>query len=85
MKGRRNFRAKEAEGRGTQGNSVGGSIGEVECNDPEKSLWEFRQEVTEDFLKSDFSGGERGAGQQRMEKDEWRGNEGSRLCLDFNY
>lgn len=38
VKGRRNFRAKEVEGRGTQGNSVGGSIGEVECNDPEKSL-----------------------------------------------
>lgn len=42
---------------GLREDSVANSIREVECNDPEKSLWEFHQEVTEDFLKSDFSGG----------------------------
>ncbi|ELK09913.1 hypothetical protein PAL_GLEAN10013149 [Pteropus alecto] len=42
-------RRRREEGLGED--SVANSITEVECNDPEKSLWEFRQEVTEDFLK----------------------------------
>lgn len=53
MSGPRRWRE---EGLGEGG--VGNSIREVVCNDPGKSLWGFRQEATEDFLKSDFSGGE---------------------------
>lgn len=80
MSGPRRWRE---EGLGEDG--VGNSIREVACNDPGKSLWGFRQEATEDFLKSDFSGAEGGDGQYGGEKDEWRGNEGGRPCVDVNY
>lgn len=79
MSGPRRWRE---EGLGEGG--VGNSIREVAYNDPGKSLWGFRQEATEDFLKSDFGGGEGGDGQYGGEKDEWRGNEGGRPCVDAN-